>query len=156
MILKVPFRGKEGDSILKNLDHTLKRTLPSTDYRIVHSGSKLSRYFSLKDTTNKKHRSNFIYRHECQNKRCSEDYIGETARREEKRFGEHAGKDKSSHVFLHSTKTKHPRAKEDNFEILACNYPNRRKRKLAEAMYIRDLKPTLNKQKDSYKLILFG
>ena len=26
----------------------------------------------------------------------------------------------------------------------------------AEAMFIRDLKPTLNKQKDSYKLTLFG
>ena len=36
------------------------------------------------------------------------------------------------------------------------NYSDRRKRKLAEAMFIRDLKPTLNKQKESYKLALFA
>ena len=41
-------------------------------------------------------------------------------------------------------------------EVLATNYSDRRKRKLAEAMFIRDLKPTLNKQKESNKLLLFA
>ena len=81
------------------------------------------------------------------NKKCKENYVGETARRKVKRVEEHAGRDKNSHIFQHSNTTKHPRAKEENFEILATNYPNKRKRKLAEAMYIRDIKPTLNKQK---------
>ena len=65
------------------------------------------------------------------------------------RTGEHGGKDK------HSSSTKHPKAKDVKFEVLATNYENRRKRKLAEAMFIRDLKPSLNKQKESYKLSLF-
>ena len=65
-------------------------------------------------------------------------------------------KDKNSHIFQHSSKTKHPRAKDEDFEILAVNYSNRRKRRLAEAMFIRDLKLTLNKQKESYKLNLFA
>ena len=56
----------------------------------------------------------------------------------------------------HSLTKRHPRAKERDFEVLATNYSDRRKRKLTEAMFIRDLKPTLNKQKESYKLALFA
>ena len=156
LILKMPFRGEQGEVIIRKLNNTLKRTIPEAGFRIVHTGSKLSRYFSLKDCTDKKHRSNIIYKHECQNKRCNHSYIGETARRIVVRADDHTGKDKNSHIFKHSSSTKHPRAKEANFEVLAANYPNRRKRKLAEAMFIRDEKPTLNVQKDSYKLQLFG
>ena len=132
------------------------RDIPDTNYRIVNTGSKLSMYFSVKDAKDKKHLSNLIYRYNCQNKKCNECYIGETARRFVKRVEEHREKDKTSHIFQHSSTTKHPRAKVSGFEVLANNYSNRRKRKLAEAMFIRDGKPTLNKQKDSYKLVLFG
>ena len=158
LMLKLPFRGEKGETLIRSLNKTLKRNVPDTEYRIVHTGTKLSRHFSLKDSIDKKHQSNFVYRHECQNKKCDlGDYVGETARRREKRCGEdHSGKDKNSHIFLHSKTTKHPRAKEKDFEVLASNYPNRRKRRLCEAMYIRDLKPKLNKKKDSYKLQLFG
>ena len=155
LVLKVPFRGKKGENLLKQLNNTLQRSLPNTKYRIVYTGTKLSKNFNLKDRKDKKHLSNFVYKHDCRNKKCKENYIGETARRKGKRIAEHAGKDTKSHIFQHSRKTKHPRAKEQNFEILATNYANRRKRKLAEAMFIRDLKPTLNKQKESFKLSLF-
>ena len=64
--------------------------------------------------------------------------------------------DVSSWIYKHSSTTKHPRAKDEDFEVLATNYPDRRRRKLAEAMFIRDLKPSLNKQKESYKLVLFN
>ena len=84
------------------------------------------------------------------------DYIGETARRKVIRTAEHGGKDKDSWIYKHSSTTKHPRAKDEDFEVLAINYPDRRRRKLAEAMFIRDLKPSLNKQKESYKLVLFN
>ena len=107
-------------------------------------------------TTDEKHLSNFIYKFDCRNKKCNDNYVGETARHKKVRESEHAGKDKESHVFKHTQATKHLRANEKNFVILAKNYENRRKRKLAEALFIRDRKPTLNKQKDSYKLVLFG
>ena len=83
-------------------------------------------------------------------------YIGETGRRKEVRTGEHGGNDKESWIFKHSKKTKHPKAKDKNFKILGANYDNRRKRRIAEAMFIRDLKPMLNKKKERYKLILFA
>ena len=104
----------------------------------------------------KKELSNFIYKFDCRNKKCNEDYVGETARHKEVQGNDHTGIDKESHIFKHTQATKQPRANKKNFVILAKNYENRRKRKLAEAMFIRDLKPTLNKQKDSYKLVLFG
>ena len=72
------------------------------------------------------------------------------------RTGENGGTDKESWIFKHSNKTKHPKAKDKNFKILGTNYDNRRKRRIAEALFIRDLKPTLNKQKESYKLTLFA
>lgn len=156
LTLQIPFRGSKGDNLIRSLKNVLKRNLPDTECRIVHTGSKLSQYFSLKDGVDGKHQSNFIYKFDCRNKKCDDDYVGETGRRKEVREGEHAGKDKKSHVFKHTKTTKHPCANEKNFVILAKNYENRRKRKLAEAMFIRDLKPSLNKQKDSYKLVLFG
>ena len=156
IIIKVPFQGRKGESIIKSLNNTLKRTLPeNAECRVVQTGTKLSQFFNIKDRIDEKHRSNFIYHHECQNRKCDEDYIGETKRRRENRTGEHSGKDKNSEIFKHSCSTKHPKAKDKNFKILATNYENRRKRKLAEAMFIRDLKPSLNIQRDSYKLILF-
>ena len=157
IILKVPFRGKEGQTLVKRLDESLKQTLKDKlKYRIVHTGTKISRYFSLKDKISDSHLSNIIYRYPCRNKKCRDDYVGETGRRKTIRTGEHAGKDKQSEILKHTEKTRHPRAKDEGFEILATNYPNRIKRKLAEAMFIRDLKPTLNRQKDSFKLHLFA
>ena len=75
------------------------------------------------------------------------NYVGETARHEEPRKNDHAGKDKDSHVFKHTQTTRHPRANKKNFVILAKNYENRGERRLAEAMFIRDLKPTSEQAK---------
>jgi hypothetical protein len=158
LMLKVPYAGKKGESLMKDLNNTLQKNLPENlKCRIVHTGTKISRHFNIKDKVDPKHLSNFIYGHDCQNKKCDEgDYVGETSRRRTNRTGEHGGKDKKSWIFLHSSTTKHPRAKDKDFVVLATNYPDRRKRRLCEAMYIRDLKPSLNKQKESHKLMLFA
>ena len=157
LMLKVPFAGEKGERLMKDLNRTLQRNLPKKiKCRIVRTGTKLQRNFNIKDKLEDRHRSNFVYQHVCMNKNCDEDYIGETGRREELRTGDHGGKDKESWIYKHSVETKHPKAKRKDFRILATNYEDRRKRRLAEAMFIRDLKPSLNKQKDSYKLTLFA
>ena len=157
LMIKVPYAGKTGENIVDSLKNSLKRNLPTNiKCRIVQTGTKLSTRFNIKDAVDKKHLSNFIYRRKCKNKKCKGSYVGETARRRTVRTEEHGGKDKNSWIFKHSSTTKHPRAKDQDFEILATNYGDRRKRKLAEAMFIRDLKPTLNKQKESFKLALFA
>ena len=156
LMLKVPYAGVKGENLIKGLKNTLQRNLPANiKCRVVQTGTKISQNFNIKDKVDEKHLSNFIYRHECKNNNCTSAYIGETARRRIIRTGEHGGKDKDSWIFKHSSSTKHPRAKDHNFQILATNYEDRRRRRLAEAMYIRDLKPSLNKQKESYRLKLF-
>ena len=44
----------------------------------------------------------------------------------------------------------------DDFEILDMGYSNTLNRKLAEALFIKELKPKLNEQVKSYKLNLFN
>ena len=156
LMLKVPYAGEKGETILKDLKNTLETNLPENiKCRVVQTGTKLSQNFNVKDKVNEKHLSNFIYRHECRNKKCNHSYIGETARRKVLRTEEHSGKDKQSWIYKHSSTTKHPKAKDEHFEVLATNYADRRRRKLAEAMFIRDRKPSLNIQKESYRLKLF-
>ena len=158
LVFKVPYASEKGETLLKDLQNTLQKNLPENiRCRVVQTGTKLSRNFNVKDKVDQCHLSNFIYRRDCKNKKCKHgDYIGETARRKVIRTEEHGGKDKQSWIYKHSSTTKHPRAKDEDFEILATNYPDRRRRKLADAMYIRDMKPSLNQQKESYKLALFN
>ena len=107
-----------------------------------------------------KHTSGFIYEFKCNRSRtCDSTYIGETGRRKELRVLEHGNTDKNSAIYQHSEEKKHAKAKEKNFTILANNYPQWRRRKICESMFIRDKNPDLNKQGDqhrqSYKLKLF-
>jgi hypothetical protein len=157
LMMKVPYAGEKGDGLIRRLKSTFKHNLPDNiKCRIVQTGTKISTNFNVKDKVDENHLSNFVYKHVCENKKCTDSYIGETARRRVIRTAEHGGKDKESWIFKHSSQTKHPKAKDRNFEILATNYADRRKRKLAEALFIRDEKPALNKQKDSYQLKLFA
>ena len=159
LLFKVPYAGEKGETLLKDLKKTLQKNLPENiKCRVVQTGTKISRNFNIKDKVDGKHLSNFIYRRpDCKNKKRNlGDCVGETSRRRILRTGEHGGKDKQSEIFKHSSTTKHPRVKDEDFEVLATGYPDRRRRRLCEAMYIRDLKPALNKQKDSYKLQLFN
>ena len=157
LMMKVPYAGEKGEGLIRRLKTSFKHNLPGNiKCRIVQTGTKISKNFNVKDKVDGKHLSNFIYKHVCGNKKCTDSYIGETARRRIIRTEEHGGKDKESWIYKHSSQTKHPKAKDRNFEILATNYADRRKRKLAEALFIRDERPSLNKQKDSYQLKLFA
>ena len=44
----------------------------------------------------------------------------------------------------------------EDFQIVEKGYPKYLDRRIAEALYIKDFKPTLNGQKQSYKLQLFN
>ena len=155
--MKVPYARKEGENIVKSLQNTLTKNLPSNiASRVVQTGTKLPTRFNIKDQVDAKHLSNFIYHHKCANKKCKDSYIGNTARRRTLRTEEHRGKDKNSWIFKHSSSTKHPRAKDSHFEFLASNDDNKRKGRLPEPMYLREMKPTLNVQKESFKLALLA
>ena len=99
---------------------------------------------------------NLVYKIKCPQEHCLHSYIGETARRLEERILEHSGKDKNSSVFKHSLETGHDIITLEDTSILASNFGDYKKRKIAEALFIKNLKPTLNEQNQSIPLSLLN
>ena len=87
---------------------------------------------------------------------CVDDYIGETARRVNERIVDHTGRDANSHLLKHSIESGHKPLEAVDYEIFGTGYrKNTMKRKLSEALFIKELNPTLNKQEKSVPLKLF-
>ena len=87
---------------------------------------------------------------------CEEKYVGETGRRLQVRANEHAGKDRNSHVYKHSLMNRHTTVTIDDFTILDHGYKSNYNRKIAESLYIKNEKPSLNAQVMSVPLKLFN
>ena len=67
------------------------------------------------------------------------------------------GRDYTSHVLKHSIEKSHKNVNTVGFKIICENFHNnKRKRKIAEALWIKDLRPTLSTQKKSIQLKLFN
>ena len=109
-------------------------------------------FFPIKDNVKEEHQSGLVYKYECNQK---SDYVGETKVRYEIRVYEHINRDKKSAIFKH-TRESHYVVRPDNFCILDKGYNKVVDRKIAEALFIRDLKPNLNEQVHSTKLRLFS
>ena len=154
----LPYAGDAGDSVMKEFKKCLAQYLPNGVLpRVAYRGRQLSTVFRLKDKVNEEHTYDLIYRYGCQlgKQQCGNisEYIGETKVRNETRNEEHMT-DKTSAVYKHATEYSHS-VNKSNFEILATGYKKTVDRKIAEALYIRDLKPNLNKQICTKKLWLF-
>ena len=91
--------------------------------------------------------TNLVYEH-------NRGYIGETSVRFGARMSQHSG-DKNSSIYKDSVANGYDVSKSD-FKIIGKGYSKTRDRKLAEALFIKDKKPILNEQKQSYKLQLFN
>ena len=62
-----------------------------------------------------------------------------------------------SHLMKHSIESGHKPLEAVNYKIIVTGYRNNTmKRKLSEALFIKELKPTLNKQEKSLPLKLFN
>ena len=155
--MSLPYGGDKGNNLVKKFKHSLHKMLPkNVKPEISVKGKKLYSYFPIKDKVADKHTKDYIYKYKCKSyKKCKSDYVGETGRRKEKRIKEHGHTDVNSAIYKHSRKEKHAQACEENFSIIGKNYPHWRRRKICEAMFIRDEKPKLNKQIKSHKLVLF-
>ena len=72
---------------------------------------------------------------------------GVTGRRIIERSADHCGKDKQSHLLRHALNNNHKTVDLKDFKIIYSSYHNDRfKRKISEALYIKQYKPSLNKQ----------
>ena len=123
---------------------------------VSFKASKLASRFNIKDKTNIQHRHNVVYKLECPQEQCTHTYIGETARRLHVRISEHGGKDKRSSLLRHSVESGHDKIKLENAVILASNLGNYKQRKIAEALFIKEHKPSLNEQGQSIPLSLMN
>ena len=150
----LPYQGGKGELVTKKMKSYLKNSLPSTETRITFKGSRLSSKFSIKDKIEDNHKHNVVY--ECKCPDCEASYIGETGRRLEVRTNEHAGKDANSHLLRHAKEIGHAPVNLQSMMIIGSNYANYFKRKLSEALYIKQRNPKLNIQENSVPLLLFN
>ena len=155
--LTIPYAGKKGENLVKKLRKELEAiTENKLDIGIIYKSTKLATKLPVKDKTKLDHIHNVTYHIKCPRNKCKSEYTGQTRCRIAKRINEHNSTDNASHVLQHSKKYKHRRVSLKNVKILGRGYRSDFTRKISESLFIKELKPDLNKQKDSYKLKLFN
>ena len=88
---------------------------------------------------------------------CHSFYLGKTGHRIIEKAADHNGKDKHTHLFKHASNESHKHVHLDNIKVIDSGYHNNRfKRKISEALYIKQYKPTLNTQEHSIPIKLFN
>ena len=87
---------------------------------------------------------------------CGEFYIRETGRRLNERIKDHNARDKTSSLCKHELKTWHQPVNIEQFSVLSDGFNKFKKRKLSEALFIKEQKPTLNEQGQSIPLTLLN
>ena len=118
-LLLVPYQGKKGDFVIKSMKKRMKTLLPTNiRTKIAFTGSKLSTCFQVKDKTKFEHNHDIVYHGICPETDCSENYIGETARRISERVKDHTGKDVHWHLFKHAVESGHEVLDVTNYSII--------------------------------------
>ena len=152
-LICLPYKGKDGDKLISQFRDALSKALPSNiKPQFTYQGMKLGSYFKLKDPVPIEHQSNCIYSFKPEG---ATEYVGETSVRFETRCYQHGNTDKKSAIYKYKRRNRIDIVQED-FEIIERGYTNTVKRKLAEALYIKELNPVLNEQVKSAKLCLFN
>ena len=120
---------------------TLHRSLPNkTETKVVYTGTKLGSNFQIKNKTKFDHKHDLVYYVKCSE--CQEDYIREIGK---------------SHMLKHSLENNHKQVSFEAFRILRNGYTNSKiKRKISEALFIKELRPSLNTQETSVPLLLYN
>ena len=158
-VMILPYSGKKGCTLIKPLKKNLQRVLPvNIQTRILYTGTKLSSHLrNIKDPTPLEELHEIAYDSFCIAENCYENYIGESARRLDERMNDHNGRHRNSHLFKHSVESRHDPILKKDFRIIGEGYRNNTsRRKIAEALFIKKMKPSLNVQDKSVKLELFN
>ena len=145
--LTLPYAGEKGELIAREINQHFKNVQPNIKARVCYRAKRLGSAFNIKDQTSKKYKHNVVYEVECSG--CDTRYIGKSRRRLEERTVEHAGRDNNSHVVKHTQWHDHGEITLDNIKILNRNYKNYYKRKISEALFIKQKSLLL-----TYKIIL--
>ena len=146
-----------GEEIIRKFKNSLKNSLPTNvKPRITFQGKKIGSFFRIKDKVPLEHESDLVYAFKPKyNADPVTEYVGETKVRYGTRTYEHCYTDKESSIFKHKVENNF-QVSEDDFEILDKGLNKSVDRKLAEALYVKELDPVLNRQKKSFTLHLFN
>ena len=156
-MLVLPYKGERGQIIIKSINKAVKKILPQNHLiQNVYKGRKLGSYFKYK-RFHKSRTSTWPYQlPKCPEVNCNETYLGETARRLQKRILDDSGKDRKSNMVKHNMDTGYPLVCMKDFQILTNGFNQCKfKRKICPALLIKKHWPTLNAQKHSVTLELF-
>ena len=155
--MNLPYKGQSGNRLIRKLKHIVENnTPPEVKTCFTYNTQKLASRFHTKDITRKEHRHGLVYKVTCGHDGCGEFYIGETGRRLQERIRDHNARDKSSSLCKHALETGHPPVNIEQFLVLNDGLNNYKKRKLSEALFIKEQKPTLNEQGQSIPLTLLN
>ena len=156
VFINLPFAGPNGESLVKKLREEVKKRSTKLKIQVTYTPTKLGSRFVVKDKTEIENQHNVAYNVLCGNKKCKSHYVGQTKCRICVRTTQHSSTDNASHVLIHSKATKHRRVGMKNVKILGKGYKSDFKRRISESLFIKALKPDLNKQKDAFKLTLYS
>ena len=155
--IMLPYNGKQGNKFLSKMKKHLNKSLPTEVKTIVtYQSKKLETKFQLKYKTRFNQQNNLVYYSKCPNKTSNENYVGETDRRIEERIMDNNKRDKNSHLLKHSRERNRQHACENDVKVLGNNYRSNFKREISEALFIEQLKPSLNVKEKSIQLQLFN
>ena len=157
--LILPYAQPKGNTIIKTINNSLKRILPPNNVKasVTCTGQKLSTTLQIKDKTKDRHKHDLVYYSKCPKSTCNEDYLSETGRRIIERSADHCSKYKHSHLLRHTLNNNHKTADLKDFKIIDFGYHNNSfKRKISEALYIKQYKPPLNTEEQSVQLKIFN
>ena len=155
----LPYAGEKGCTLIKPLKKNLQSVLPvNIQTRTVYTETKLSSQLrNIKNPTLFEEQHDIVYHSFYSAENCNENYSSESARRFDERMKDHNGRDHNSYLFKHSVKSTHDPVLKNDFRIIGKGYRNNTsRRKIAEALFIKKMKPSLNIQDKSVKLELFN
>ena len=157
-MLLLPYHGDKGIGLTKLLKRNLDKHLPNNvKTQVTFTGQKFSTQFNVEDRTKFEHKHDVIFFGKCPEKNCTNNYLGESARRISERIIDQGGRDQKSYLFRHAVVNEHRNASYDDFKLIGSGFRNNTfKRKVAEALLIKELRPTLNIQEKSVELKLFN
>ena len=157
-LLVLSYKGSDAIHIISSMCKQVNRALPDdVKMTVSYTAKELSTCVNVKDKTIFNHEHDIAYYAQCPKKSCPHDHVGESGRRVLEQVKDYNGRDTSSHIFKHCVADDHQFIFCDDLKVVGRNYPNnKRKRKIAEALLIKNLKPSLNVQEKSVSLRLFN
>ena len=156
--LILPYKGKKGEYTLRNVKCHITKLLPEQEeVALVFTGTKLGAKFNIKDKTSKEHQDDLAHSVVSPDPNCNEEYNGKTGRRLIERVYKHSDKCVTFHIFKYSIETDHPTVTIDGVCVLKTGYCQKKfRKKLSEALFIKQNKLALNKREESDRLKLFN